>query len=95
MYNCVSHFCIYLCGLSLNGWHALLCITNNRQDVTIATHAVTPRPYVDDDGETTYETPIFLCFNLEIHIYLCLLLNETKNLLMGDKTIPDSAEPRL
>ena len=45
-------------------------------------------------------------FNLKIHFYLCLLVNETKNhnalivvdrylRLMGDKTIPDSAEPRL
>ena len=61
---------------------------------------------MDDDGETTYETPMFLCFNIKIHLYLCLLVNETKNpqhldfidrylQLMGDKTIPDSAEPRL
>ena len=34
---------------------------------------------MDDDGETTYETPMSLCFNLKIHIYLCLLVNETKN----------------
>ena len=62
---------------------------------------------MDDGGETTYETPMFLCFNLKIHIYLCLLVNETRNLqhtlivadrylrLVGDKTIPESAEPRL
>ena len=25
---------------SLNGWHALLCIANNRHDVTITTHAI-------------------------------------------------------
>ena len=47
-----------------------------------------------------------LCFNLKVHIYLCLLVNETKNpqhldcgrsipATNGDKTIPDSAEPRL
>ena len=33
-------FCIYLYGLSLNGWHAILCITNNHHDVTITTHAI-------------------------------------------------------
>ena len=50
---------------------------------------------------------MFLCFNLKIHLYLCILVNETKNpqhldcgrsipaKRMGDKTIPDSAEPRL
>ena len=34
---------------------------------------------MDDDVETTHETPMFLCFNLKIHVYLCLLVNETKN----------------
>ena len=33
-------FCIYLYGLSLNGWHAWFCITNNRHDLTITTHAI-------------------------------------------------------
>ena len=40
MYNCVWYFCIYLYGLSLNGWYAVFCITNNRNDVTIMTHAI-------------------------------------------------------
>ena len=40
MYNCVSHFCTYPYGLSLNGWHALLCIANNRHGVTITTRAI-------------------------------------------------------
>ena len=35
---------------------------------------------MDDDGETAYETLMFLRFNLKIHIYLCLLVNEIKNL---------------
>ena len=39
MYNCVGYFCTYLYGLSLNGWHALLCIANNHHGVTITTHA--------------------------------------------------------
>ena len=58
---------------------------------------------MDDDDETTYETPMFLCFS---YLYFCLLVNETKNhntlivvdrylRLMGDKTIPHSVEPRL
>ena len=33
-------FCTYPYGLSLNGWHALLCIANNRHGVTITTHAI-------------------------------------------------------
>ena len=33
-------FCIYLYVLSLNGWHVVFCITNNRHDVTITTHAI-------------------------------------------------------
>ena len=40
MYNCVWYFCIYLYGLSHNGWHAWFCITNNCHDVTTTTHAV-------------------------------------------------------
>ena len=33
-------FCTYPYGLSLNVWHALLCIANNRHGVTITTHAI-------------------------------------------------------
>ena len=36
----VWYFCINLYGLSPNGRHALFCITNNRHDVTITTHAI-------------------------------------------------------
>ena len=61
---------------------------------------------MDDDGETTYETPMFMCFNIKIHLYLCFWLTRHrihKILIvvdrylrrMVDKTIPDSAEPRL
>ena len=32
---------------------------------------------MDDSGETTYETPTLLCFDLKLHLYLCLLVNET------------------
>ena len=34
---------------------------------------------MDDDGETTYETQMFPCFNIKTHLYLCLVVNETKN----------------
>ena len=40
MYKCVWYFCIYLYGFSLNVWHALFRITNNRHDVTITTRAI-------------------------------------------------------
>ena len=61
---------------------------------------------MDDDGETTYEMPMFLCFNLKIHLFCVyswtrqrihntLIVVDRYLRLMGDKTIPDSAEPRL
>ena len=61
---------------------------------------------MDDDDEATYEAAIFQCFILKTHLYLCLLVNETKTpqhlacvwsipATQGDKTTPDSAEPRL
>ena len=61
---------------------------------------------MDDDGETTYETPMFLCFNIEMHficvywwtrqrIHNTLIVLDRYLRLMGDKAIPDSAEPRL
>ena len=31
---------------------------------------------MDDDGETTYEMPMFLYFNIKINLYLCLLVNK-------------------
>ena len=40
MFSPVWYFGIYLHGLSLNGWHDLLCIANNRHDVTITTQAI-------------------------------------------------------
>ena len=38
--HCVWYFCTYLYDLSLNWWHALFCIANNRHVVTITTHAI-------------------------------------------------------
>ena len=57
----------------------LICITNNRHDDHNAACNYAPLPYMDDGDETTYETPMFLYFNTNIHLYLCLLVNETKN----------------
>ena len=69
IYNCVWYLCTYPYGLSLDGWHALLCIANNHHAVTIATHAI-KLPYLDDDGETTYETPTFLCLTLNTLLFV-------------------------
>ena len=61
---------------------------------------------MDDDDETTYETPTFLCLTLK-YTFICvcwwtrqrihntLIVVDRYLWLMGDKTIPDSAEPRL
>ena len=104
MYNCVWYFSTYPYGLSLKVWYALLCIANNRHGVSITTHAIKRHFLIlNDDGETTYETPTFLCFNLKIYLYLwtrqrihnTLIVVDRYLRLMGDKTIPDSAEPRL
>ena len=38
--HCVWYFCTYLYDLSLNWWHALFCIANDRHGVTITTHAI-------------------------------------------------------
>ena len=34
---------------------------------------------MDDEDETTYETPMFLCFDIKMDLYLCLLVNDSKN----------------
>ena len=71
---------IYIYGLSLNGWHALFCITNNRHDVTITTHSIKRHFLIwMTTVRTTDETLMFLCSNFKILLYLCLLVNETKN----------------
>ena len=61
---------------------------------------------MDDDGETTYDEPMFLSLNLKTHficvnwwmrqrIHNTLIVVDRYLQLMGDKMIPDSAEPRL
>ena len=107
MYNCVGYFCIYPYGLSLNRWHALLCIANYRHGVTITTHA-TRRHFLI--WMTTVRQPTkrrrscvfdvkytFICVYwwTRQRIHNTLIVVDGYLRLMGDKTIPDSAEPRL
>ena len=67
-------------GLSLNVWHALLCIANNRHGVTITTHAIKRHFLI---WITTVRQPtkcLRSCvLTLKYTFYLCLLVNETKN----------------
>ena len=105
MYNSVWYFCTYPYGLSFNGWHSLLCIANNRHHNDACNWA--SLPYLDDDGETTYETPKFLRLTLKYTLFVFIGQRDKESMrntlivvdrylrLMGDKTIPDSAEPRL
>ena len=107
MYNCVGDFCIYPYDLSLNGWHALLCIPNNRHGVTITTHAIRRHFLI---WMTTMRQPTkrrrscvltikytFICVYwwTRQRIHNTLIVVDRYLRLMGDKTIPDSAEPRL
>ena len=107
MYNCVWYFCIYLYGLSLNRWHALFCITNNHDDVIITTHAIKRHflvwmTTVRQLTKRQWSCVLTLKYNI-IYVYWwtrqrihnTLIVVKRYLLLMGDKTIPDSAEPRL
>ena len=97
----------YLYDLSLNWWHALFCIANNRHGVTITTHAI-KRHYLI--WMTTVRQPTkrrCSCVLTKNSTFICVYwwtrqrIHNTLNVvdrylrLMGDKTIPDSAEPRL
>ena len=105
--DCVWYFCTYPYGLSLNVWHALLCIANNRHGVTITTHAIKRHFLI---WMTTVRQPtkrrhscvltlkyIFICVYwwTRQRIHNTLIVADRYLRLMGDKTIPDSAEPRL
>ena len=105
MYKCVWYFCIYLYGLS--GWHALFRITNNRHDVTITTHAIEchfliwmttmrqPMKRRCSNVLTLKYTFIGVYWWTRQRIHNTLLVVDRYLRLMGDKTIPDSLEPRL
>ena len=107
MYKCVWYFCKYLYGLSLNGWHASFCITNNRHNVTITTHAIKRHFLI---WMTMMRQPMkrrcscvltlrytFICVHWwnRQRIHDTLIVVDRYVWLMGDKTIPDSVEPRL
>ena len=102
MYNCVWYCCTYPNFLILNGWYALLCIANNHHGVTITTHAIKRNFLIwMTTVRQPYETPTFLCLNLCVYwwtrqrIHNTLIVVDRYLRLMGDKTIPDEAEPRL
>ena len=107
MYHCVWYFCKCPYGLSFNGWHALRCNTNNRHDVTITTHAIKryfliwmttvrqPTKHVCSCVLTFKYTFICVYWWTRQRIYNTLIVVDRYLRLMGDKTIPDSAEPRL
>ena len=107
MYNFVWYFCTYPYGLSLNGWRALLCIENNRHGVTITTHAIKrhfliwmttvrqPTKRRRSCALTIKYTIICVYWWTRQIIHNTLILVDRYLRLMGDKTIPDSAEPRL
>ena len=107
MYNFVWYFCTYPYGLTLNWWHALICIANNRHGVTITTHAI-ERYFLL--WMTTMKQPTkrrrsyvltlkytFICVYwwTRQRIHNTLIVVDRYLRRMGDKTIADSAEPRL
>ena len=107
MYDCVWYIRTYLYGLSLNGWHVLFCIVNNRHGVTITTHAIKRHFLI---WMTTVRQPtkrwcscvltlkctcICVYWWTRQRIHNTLIVVDRYLRLMGDKTIPDSAEPRL
>ena len=106
IYCCVWYFCIYLYGLSLNGWHAVCCTTNNRHDVTIMTHAIKRHFLI---WMTMVRQPTkrrCSCVLTSKYTFICVYWWTRQRIhntivvdrylrRMGDKTIPNSAEPRL
>ena len=100
-------FCTYPYGSYLNGYHALICIAKNRHGVTITTHAIKrhfliwmntvrqPTKRRVSCVLTLKYTFICVCWWTRQRIHDTLIVVERYLRLMGDKTIPDSAEPRL
>ena len=107
MYNCVWHFCTYPYGLSLNGWHALICIADNHHSITIRTHAIEhhfliwmmsvrqPTKRRSFCVLTLKYTFICVYWWTRQRIHNTLIVVDRYLWLMGDKMIPDSAGPRL
>ena len=93
--------------MSLIGCHTWFCIVNNRHGVTITTHAIKRHFLI---WMTTVRQPTkrrcccvltlkctFICIYwwTRQRIHNTLIVVDRYLRLMGDKTIPDSAEPRL
>ena len=89
------------------GWYALFRITNNRHDVAITTHAIKrhfliwmmtmrqPMKRRCSCVLTLKYTVICVYWWTRQRIHNTLIVVDRYLRLMGDKTIPDSAEPRL
>ena len=98
---------LYLCGLSLNGWHASFCITNNRHNVTITTHAIMRHFLIWMTMVRQTMKRRCSCVLTLKYIFICvywwtrqrihntLIVVDQYLWLTGDEMIPDSAEPRL
>ena len=98
-------FCIYL--YSLIGWHALFCIKNNRHNVTITTRAIMchfliwmktvtqPRKCWCSWVLTLKYTFICVSWWTRQRIHNTFIMVDRYLRLMGDKMIPELAEPRL
>ena len=107
MYNCVWYFCTYPYGLSLNVWHALLCIANNRHGVTVRTHAIKRHFLIWMATSRQPTKRRYFCVLTLKYMFICVYWWTGQRIhntlfavdrylrLMGDKTIPDSAEPCL
>ena len=93
--------------MSLNGWNVSSCIRNYRHDVTITTHAIkrhfllwmtTVRQSTKHRCSCVFTLKYtFICVYwwTRQKIHNTLILVDWYLRLIGDKTIPDSAEPRL
>ena len=106
-YTAMFDIFVYPYGLSLNGWHAGCCMTNNFHDVAITTHAIKHHFLI---WMTTVRQPtkrrcscVLTLKYIFIRVYRwtrqrihnTFIVVDRCLRLMGDKTIPDSAEPRL
>ena len=104
---CLIFLYTYPYGLSLNGWHSLFCIANNRHGVTTTTHAIKRHFLI---WMTTVRQPTkrrrscvlalkytFICvywWTIQ-RIHNTVVVVDRYLRLMGGKTIPDSTEARL
>ena len=103
----VIYIFVHSYSLSLNGRHALICITNKRHGVTITTHAIKRHFLI---WMTTVRQPTkhwcsgvltlkytFICVYcwMRQRIHNTLIVVDWYLRRMGNKMIPDSVEPHL